>query len=210
MTVGESAATRSAGAVQRRATDLLVAAGALVLLVLTALPVDAHKISGLERGAFRIVNDHTIIPFAVVWPLMQLGNIAVVPVATIAALIARRPRLAGELFSAGAAVYIGAKLIKRVVERGRPSRLMHDVVIRGAVPKGLGYVSGHIAVITALAVVAWPWLGRRGRIAAGCAVGVVFFSRMYVGAHLPLDMIGGAALGLAAAGVVRYAFGRPT
>ena len=34
-------------------------------------------------------------------------------------------------------------------------------------------------------------------------------SRMYVGAHLPLDVLGGAALGLTVAGAVRLLAGRP-
>jgi membrane-associated phospholipid phosphatase len=32
---------------------------------------------------------------------------------------------------------------------------------------------------------------------------------VYVGAHLPLDVVGGVGLGLAVAGVVRLLIGRP-
>ena len=56
----------------------------------------------------------------------------------------------------------------------------------GAAPHGLGFVSGHIAVVTALALVAWPWLPRWGRWAAGAAVAAVFLTRMYVGALVRL------------------------
>jgi membrane-associated phospholipid phosphatase len=37
----------------------------------------------------------------------------------------------------------------------------------------------------------------------------VCVARVYVGAHLPLDVVGGAALGLAAGTGVRLLFGRP-
>jgi glycosyltransferase 2 family protein len=40
-------------------------------------------------------------------------------------------------------------------------------------------------------------------------VAVVFFTRMYVGAHLPLDMVGGAALGVAVGALVRLLLGVP-
>jgi len=38
----------------------------------------------------------------------------------------------------------------------------------------------------------------------------VFVTRMYVGAHLPLDMVGGAALGAAVGALVRLLLGVPT
>jgi undecaprenyl-diphosphatase len=44
----------------------------------------------------------------------------------------------------------------------------------------------------------------------GCVLVVaVCLARVHVGAHLPLDVVGGAALGVAVAGVVRLVVGRP-
>jgi undecaprenyl-diphosphatase len=87
--------------------------------------------------------------------------------------------------------------------------VVDDVRIRGAASLGRGYVSGHAAVATLLVVLAWPYLGRRVRIAVVAAAVFVCLARVYVGAHLPLDIIGGAALGLAVAGAVRLLLGRP-
>ena len=54
-----------------------------------------------------------------------------------------------------------------------------------------------------------PYLGRRARwVAVAVAVGVCL-SRMYVGAHLPLDVVGGAALGWAAGSLVHLLLGAP-
>ena len=183
--------------IERRPSDLIWLAAGAVVLVLCALPVHADRVDGPEATAFRLVNDLPSAPFPVVWVPMQLGNLLVVPAAVLAALAFRRWRLAAGLALAGAGVYVLAKVVKRFVERGRPSDVLDEVILRGAAPHGLGFVSGHIAVVTSLAYVAWPWLPRWGRWVAGVAVAAVFLTRIYVGAHLPLDMVGGAALGVA-------------
>jgi membrane-associated phospholipid phosphatase len=187
---------------------VLVVAGSAVL-VLASLPVDAARVSDAETAVFRGLNGTTVLPFVLVWPVMQLGNVLVVPASVLVAAAFRRWRLAAELLIAGTVTYLGAKVVKGIWPRGRPDGLLADVVIRGAEAHGRGFVSGHAATLTALAAVAWPWLGRRGRIAVTVLVIVVCLARVYVGAHLPLDVVGGAALGLAVAGVVRLLFGRP-
>lgn len=186
---------------------LLVTGGAV--LVLAAVPVDADRVAGAEAAVFRVLNGTTVLPFVFVWPVMQLGNLLVVPAAGLVAVAFRRWRLAGELLVAGAGTYLLAKVVKGLVPRGRPEGLLADVIIRGAEAHGRGFVSGHAAVLAALAAVAWPWLGRSGRITVAVLVVVVSLTRVYVGAHLPLDVVGGAALGLLVAGAVRLLIGRP-
>jgi membrane-associated phospholipid phosphatase len=189
--------------------DVALVAGGAALLLVAALPVDPDHVPDAESAVFRVVNGTTVLPFVLVWPVMQLGNVLVVPASVLVAAAFRRWRLAAELLIAGTVTYLGAKVVKGIWPRGRPDGLLADVVIRGAEAHGRGFVSGHAATLTALAAVAWPWLGRRGRIAVAVLVIVVCLARVYVGAHLPLDVVGGAALGLAVAGVVRLLFGRP-
>jgi membrane-associated phospholipid phosphatase len=189
--------------------DVALVAGGAALLLVAALPVDPDHVPDAEAAVFRVVNGTTVLPFVLVWPVMQLGNVLVVPASVLVAAAFRRWRLAVELLIAGTATYLAAKVVKGIWPRGRPDGLLADVVIRGAEAHGRGFVSGHAATLTALAAVAWPWLGRRGRIAVTVLVIVVCLARVYVGAHLPLDVVGGAALGLAVAGVVRLLFGRP-
>ena len=110
-----------------------------------------------------------MLPFVVVWPVMQLGNFLVVPVAALVAAAFRRWWLAVAMLVAGGATYLLAKVVKGIVPRGRPPGLLADVVIRGAAAQGRGFVSGHAAVVAALVAVTWPWLGRLGRITV-CAL----------------------------------------
>ena len=59
----------------------------------------------------------------------------------------------------------------------------------------------------ALAVALWPDLGRAGRVVVATVAGMVALARVTTGVHLPLDLLGGAAIGalagLAARRVVR-------
>ncbi|WP_138759824.1 phosphatase PAP2 family protein [Modestobacter altitudinis] len=204
-----TARTPRTARVVRRPRDALLLVGGAALLVLVSLPVHPDSVSAAETAVFRALNATTVLPFVLVWPVMQLGNVVVVPCAAAVAAAFRRWRLAAGLLLAGAAVYLLAKQVKGVVPRGRPDGLLSDVVVRGAAALGRGYVSGHAAVVTSLLVVAWPWLGRRARIGCSALVAAVCLARVYVGAHLPLDVVGGAALGLAVAGGVRLVLGHP-
>jgi undecaprenyl-diphosphatase len=182
---------------------------AAVLLAASALPVDAQSISEAEADVFGAVNTHTLLPFLIVWPVMQLGNIVAVPVAAVLAALFRRWRLASAILVGGTAVYFLAKVVKGLVVRGRPSTLLPDVVIRGAAATGRGYVSGHAAVVALLTTLAWPYLPGAWRWVVGAVAVLVCLARVYVGAHLPLDVVGGAALGVAVGAIARLGFGRP-
>src|SRR5437763_1902206 len=80
--------------------------------------------------------------------------------------------------------------------RATPARLP-DTHRRGRDATGLGYLSGHAGVAVALGAAALPHLGPAGRALTLGAIPAVSLTRIYVGAHLPLDTAGGAALGLA-------------
>jgi membrane-associated phospholipid phosphatase len=202
-------ARRRESRIVRGWSDVALVVLGSVLLVLSSLAVHPHSVAGAERSVFRILNDHTVMFFAVVWPIMQLGNFIAVPIAALVAAATRRWRLAASILVGGVATYMLAKEVKSAVPRGRPARLLPDVHIRGTAAVGRGYISGHAAVVTLLAALAWPYLGRRSRVAVVIIAAAVCLARVYVGAHLPLDIVGGAALGLAVAGLVRLLFGRP-
>ena len=184
--------------------------GALILLA-TMSAIHQHRIGVRETDVFRVVNDLALPGWTWpgVWLVMQLGVIGAVPLVATLALVTRRWRLALYAALAGGTIYLVAKLVKEFVQRGRPQTLLDNVHILGEPARGLGYVSGHSAVAVALATVASPFLGRRARRVAWVLAGCVCVARIYVGAHLPFDVLGGAALGWAAGALVLLVFGAP-
>jgi undecaprenyl-diphosphatase len=181
-------------------TDVItIAVGAAVLVGCGLLA--RSELTDLETSIFREINELPQGYHAYVWPFMQYGTFITIPVLTLIAFAFRRFRLGWALLLAGTSVYLLALAVKEGVERGRPGWLLQGVEERerfGA--ESLGFPSGHAAVAAALTVVVAVHLSKRWAIAAIVLASVVMFGRMYVGAHLPLDLVGGAALGAIAGG----------
>jgi undecaprenyl-diphosphatase len=185
-----------------RRESLIVLCVSAVALVIAASAASFEPTSA-EISAFRSINGLPQGLHGVVWPFMQYGTFITIPGAAIVALLFHRFRLAFAILLAGVGVYLLALLIKQIVERGRPGALLSRVEERetfGA--DSLGFPSGHAAVAAALTAVVAAHLSRRWLIAALALGTIVVFGRMYVGAHLPLDVIGGAALGAIAGSAV--------
>jgi membrane-associated phospholipid phosphatase/predicted Ser/Thr protein kinase len=181
------------------------------ILAVTTLAIHKDFIGDREAALFRVVNELALPGWTWpgVWLVMQLGVIGAVPLVAVLALATRRLRLALDAVLAAGSIYLIAKVVKEFVQRGRPQTLLDEVNILGEPARGLGYVSGHSAVAVALATVASPYLGRRARRVAWILAACVCLARMYVGSHLPFDVVGGAALGWAAGSLVLFVLGAP-
>ena len=167
-------------------------------LLATAGAVRRDRVSATEARAFRAVNGLPDALYPPAWVVMQLGAFGAVPAAAAAAWRAGDGELAARLLVGGTGAWAAAKLVKQVVRRPRPADLLPGIRGRGRDAAGLGYLSGHAAVAVALGAAALPRLGPAARALTLTAIPLVGLTRVYVGAHLPLDIAGGAALGLAA------------
>lgn len=156
-----------------------------------------------DAAIFRSVNDLPDAIAPVVWLPMQAGALAA-PLVSGAAIAVRRDRRAGlRVAATGAGAWVAAKALKRIVARGRPGEHDPATVLRiGSADHGLGYPSGHAAVSATLA---FATAGSVPRLALGALAATVGVTRIYVGAHYPLDVIGGWALGVLVAEAYRMA-----
>jgi undecaprenyl-diphosphatase len=170
-----------------------------VFLVSTALVWD-DNIPPAEEQLFEFINgwpDWMALPL---WPVMQFGMVVAPFVAGgLAWYLTRKRQPALALVGTGFSMWLLAKLVKLIVDRPRPGQLLDEVAYRvDGGPDGLGFVSGHAVVGFAIATIATPYVGKRwAAVLWGLATGAATL-RVYVGAHLPLDSIGGAGLGVAA------------
>jgi undecaprenyl-diphosphatase len=195
--------------VQRHPVDLVRVFLGLAITGVGVLIAQQGQLSTFERDVFRIVNDLPPIIYPIVWLVMQLGNVVGVAVLTVLAAAARRFRMARDIAVSGGLAYLAASFVKSVVGRERPGGLPVGTVLHEGPVGGLGFVSGHSAVAAALAAAAAPYLSRRGRRVAWTLAWAVALSRVYVGAHLPLDVVGGIATGWAIGALVHWVFGVP-
>lgn len=166
-------------------------------------------LSRFEVDLFHFVNDLPDafrIPFETV---MQLGTIWAVIVVAVLALAFRRWWMALSVALAGFTGDVGSHVLRHVVGRGRPLDLLPHVIVRGPRITGFGYPSGHTTVAAALAASVVPYLPRPARRTAWVAVVFVVIARVYVGAHFPLDVVGGFAFGSAVGAIVNLAIGTP-
>jgi uncharacterized membrane protein YbhN (UPF0104 family)/membrane-associated phospholipid phosphatase/tRNA A-37 threonylcarbamoyl transferase component Bud32 len=194
--------------ISRHPGDIVGLIVALASFLALALFASANTLGTLERDIFRVVND---LPEWLSPPLtavMQLGALPAAPAAGAIALLFRRWRRARDMVLGGVGAWLLASAAKGLVGRGRPAAFLTDLVIRGNHP-GLGFPSGHVAVAAAIAAGLSPYLRRPWRRLLWIGVGLVGLARVFVGAHLPVDIAGGWLLGWAVGSTVRLVFGTP-
>jgi undecaprenyl-diphosphatase len=188
---------------RRDGTGALLATAGFVGFAGGAVLARQPSVSHAERQLFAAVNGLPVALHVPVWAVMQLGSFG--GVAATAGVLARagHPRLAARAAVWGTATYFGAKAVKRFVRRARPGGALGAARILGREQAGLGYPSGHAAVAATLGAVVVPALPGRWRVAAWATALAVGPARMFVGAHLPLDVAGGVAFGMGVAGLSR-------
>ena len=169
---------------------------ALVLLVWGAMVAHTHKMAGWEVTLFRRIND---------WPnswhvffkvcSIAHNSLVIGALAVVLTFLLRQWRLTYRMSVAIITGYVIAALLKHEIARPRPFLLLHNVHLRWT-DSGTGFPSGHAMVITIVMLSILPYLSKWWRWTVPVVIALVMISRVYLGLHAPLDVIGGFAVGL--------------
>ncbi|HAE60194.1 MAG TPA: hypothetical protein DCG54_12005 [Anaerolineae bacterium] len=152
-----------------------------------------------DSRIFRLFNQHSYPKWLdnYMWLFTQLGNmLAAFIVAFVFFLLGYR-YLAVEIILATLILWLLVETVKALAVRDRPFLTLEDTRVIGWREKGDSFPSGHTTqiffLVTLLTLRFIPGLGIS--LALYTVAAFVGFTRIYVGAHYPRDVLGGAVLG---------------
>ena len=158
-----------------------------------------------DEQLFRLLNEAWVHPtLDRVMPFVTDGrnyNIPLVVAATILVVVGRLHGLRFvvlAIISVVIADAIGTHVFKHSLLRTRPCIALEDVRLLAGCTDLPSFPSNHAVNSSALATLAILYLPRLWLPAAALVL-LIGWSRVYVGVHYPLDVLGGSALGIAVA-----------
>ena len=148
-----------------------------------------HRVHGLDEAFVALTRIGTQ---GAIWLL----------IAIIAALYWRRSAIFLYVALADLLAGVSSDLLRHAIGRERPPLRFPEPQPLVHVPGNPSFPSGHAATSFACAATL-AWLTPLSPVALYVLAALIAFSRVYVGVHYPLDVIGGAALGLGVATALR-------
>lgn len=177
----------------------------LLLFIPVALMAHTHQLTGVQLHIFRTFNNLNL-PSAVTtiskWLTELLGAAYPIAACVLIPLLFKKYRLAWRFFfTAGGATAV-FYVIKKIIGEPRPYVMLHNNLHARVTETGPSFPSGHATAATALALTLWIILPNKWRWLSVVWVVAVAFTRLYLGAHTPGDVVGGFAIGLMAVSFV--------
>jgi undecaprenyl-diphosphatase len=196
---------------QRRWAGVLAAAAGLGVVIVCGVLVANQFVAGPDVALFHRINHWPGWLDPPMWVVQLSGVIGALPLLAAAAALLRRFRLAAALAAAALLKVSLESVAKMLVQRSRPAETVSDVILRGnSAAHGLSFPSGHAMVIFTITALVVPYLKGWPKVLPWALAAAVCLSRVYLGAHFPLDVVAGAGLGILIGSVLNLIVGVPS
>ncbi|MGH3504269.1 MAG: DMT family transporter [Nocardioidaceae bacterium] len=176
-----------------------VAAGLAALCTLAVMQGGVNPVeSAIDEQLRRLPN------WQVAWhAITLLGSLGAIAAIGAVLLFLGRLRMALTSAAAGALAWVIAGLVSTLTA----PRVLE--IAGSAAEPTMTFPAGRVAVAAGIAAAVAPYLGRPARNSTWIGVLAVSVAEIVLGHHLPLDVVGGAFLGIAVASALHVLFGAP-
>lgn len=175
---------------------IILSVVAAMLFWQTALAAKTGNILGIEETVLRAIYEFPFGLRPVMLVITLFGSTLFFALLLAILFFLKKSRLLLEVFLTGSLTYILVQLAKFVIDRPRPAALLSDIQSRELFVDGLGFPSGHVALATAMSLTLLPYLPKQWCWLPLLWIPAVGLSRVYLGVHAPLDIVGGFAVGV--------------
>jgi membrane-associated phospholipid phosphatase len=176
---------------------LVVLLLSFILLMLSLLFSAGQRLDAWIFLLFNLRGYHPLWLDRFMWGFTQIGN-GIVGLGLSAALYLSGLRSLGVQLLAGIlTLWLVVEVVKALVDRRRPYIVLESTRIIGWRERGLSFPSGHTAQTFFMTTLFVQYLHTSALLGGllYLAAALVGFTRVYVGAHYPRDVLAGAMLG---------------
>jgi membrane-associated phospholipid phosphatase len=195
---------------RRRGGDTVTLLLAAALAVLCSWAVSSGDVDPVEAAVFTWVNRWPDWLAEPLWACQLLGVLGMPLVVAVPALALRQWRLVVALvLLVPLKLLVHGELVKGLVQRERPGSTIAGAVLRDVPSAGVAYPSGHAVITAGIVVLLAPYVRRRWLAVLVALALLNSVARVFLGAHAPLDVVGGAAVGAAIGAALNLVVGVP-
>lgn len=168
---------------------------AIGLFAVSATLVKHFGVMDWEVNVFNFVYGWPNFLHPIFFVITQFGSIWILGTLLAVHLAKKKYSVVLRLLLAGMLAYLVSGFAKDIWGRVRPGDILENIANLDYVVRGPGFPSGHTALATAMALTMAYYLPKKYRWIAVVWIVGVGLSRVYLGIHFPMDIIGGFAIG---------------
>lgn len=157
-----------------------------------------------EVSLFRAIYNQPEQLRPVYFAITQLGSVYTLMVLVALWGLLRRYNIMLRLLLTSTLAYLLSGVAKDLFGRMRPNEFLNDITILDYTVRGPGFPSGHTAMATALGLTLLHYSPKKYRPLLIALIALIAYSRVYLGLHAPLDIVGGFAIGWASYALFRH------